>query len=130
MVRDSSGQSIAVADLVPGDLVEVRLGQLVPADLRRHLSDADRSRQALLLPNTETCCASTHPDSGSSGTPSGGPLQHRPSMILHDRRAPRARAQQAVASYRSSTSSSARRGVHGSATAPACAQPILRTACG
>ena len=34
VVRDGKPQSIDVTDLVPGDIVEVRLGDIVPADLR------------------------------------------------------------------------------------------------
>ncbi|MEU7143935.1 magnesium-translocating P-type ATPase [Nocardia sp. NPDC046473] len=34
VIRDGTARSVPVADVVPGDVVEVRLGQLVPADLR------------------------------------------------------------------------------------------------
>ncbi|MEV2225958.1 magnesium-translocating P-type ATPase [Nocardia vinacea] len=34
VIRDGAAQSVGVVELVPGDLVELRLGQLVPADIR------------------------------------------------------------------------------------------------
>ncbi|WP_433716017.1 HAD-IC family P-type ATPase [Nocardia sp. CA-084685] len=34
VIRDGTAQSVGVVELVPGDLVELRLGQLVPADIR------------------------------------------------------------------------------------------------
>ncbi|MGW4770902.1 magnesium-translocating P-type ATPase [Nocardia sp. NPDC004278] len=34
VIRDGAAQSVSLVELVPGDLVELRLGQLVPADIR------------------------------------------------------------------------------------------------
>ncbi|WP_435874573.1 magnesium-translocating P-type ATPase [Nocardia vinacea] len=34
VIRDAAAQSVSLVELVPGDLVELRLGQLVPADIR------------------------------------------------------------------------------------------------
>ncbi|MEV6562095.1 magnesium-translocating P-type ATPase [Nocardia sp. NPDC051756] len=48
VIRDGTARSVAVADVVPGDLVEVRLGQLVPADLRLLTTTAMQCDESVL----------------------------------------------------------------------------------
>ncbi|WP_433663208.1 magnesium-translocating P-type ATPase [Nocardia sp. CA-128927] len=48
VIRDGTARTVPVADVVPGDLVEIHLGQLVPADLRLLATTAMQCDESVL----------------------------------------------------------------------------------